>query len=95
MCVPLCVCVVCRLQKALRELNKQIDSAHPGSRLHLTSSQCLVVDRALGEICRCLGSSEDHICLCQLGGVASVLKLLMLSVENCMGSNEEWTLPLK
>lgn len=89
---------MCRLQKAFRELNRQIDSAssmHPGSRLHLMSTQCPVVDRALGDINRSLGSEEDQLCFCQMGGVASILKLLVMSVENCLGSGEDWTLPLK
>ena len=101
-CHMSCTCMshycvyVCRLQKALRELNKQIDSsAHPGSRLQLSSSQLPLVDRALGEINRSLASEDDQLCFCQLGGVACVLKLLVLSVENCMSTGEEWGLPLK
>lgn len=65
------------------------------SRLQLSSSQLQQVDRALGEISRSLVSGDDQACFCQLGGVASVLKMLMLSVENCMGSGEEWSLPQK
>ena len=65
------------------------------SRLHLASSQLQQVDRALGEISRSLMSTEDQVCFCQLGGVASVMKMLLLSVENCMGSGEGWSLPQK
>lgn len=64
-------------------------------RLNLTSSQLQQVDRSLGEISRSLSSADDQVCFCQLGGVASVLKMLMLSVENCMGSGEGWSLPQK
>lgn len=92
-----------RLQKALRELNKQVDSAcsvvapsagNSGSHpLNLASSQLPPVDRALGEISRALSSSDDQTCFCQLGGVASVVKMLMLSIES--GTSGKWSLPQK
>ena len=83
-----------RLQRALRELNKVVDSAasvvtgggvNSGSRLNLTSSQVPIVDRALGEISRSFVSKDDQVCFCQLGGIASVLKMLMLSCGDCIG----------
>ena len=88
-----------RLQRALKEFNKQVDSAcgQRGAELRLTLSTTHLppVDRALGEISRSLVTSEDQLCFCQLGGVASVLKMLMLSVENCTGSVEQWGVPHK
>ena len=55
------------------------------------------MDRALGDINRSLATREDRICLCQLGGVASVLKLLVLSVgeSGVAASANQWKLPLK
>ena len=55
------------------------------------------MDRALGDINRSLLTREDQLCLCQLGGVASVLKLLVLSVGEGgpTTSVEHWKLPLK
>ena len=98
------MCILHRLQKALRELNKQVDKS-PGSgsggggstRLNLMPSQLPQLDRALGDINRSLLTREDQLCLCQLGGVASVLKLLVL----CVGESgpavsvDQWKLPLK
>ena len=89
----------CRLQKALREVNKQVDAGSSDSssgcqaRLHLAASQLPVMDRALGEICRALLTSEDKACFAHLGGVASILKMLMLSLVDINAG--QWTLSLK
>ena len=95
-----------RLQKALRELNKQVDASsitggNISSRLNLNSSQLPLVDRALGEINRALVSPDDQICFCHLGGVALVVKMLMLSAGDSVvtggsnGNGPDWSLPEK
>ena len=47
------------------------------------SSQLNLIDRSLGEMRRTLvsGSASDQLCFSQLGGLASVLKMLLLSSE--------------
>ncbi len=69
-----------------------MDSAATGLQLNLTSSQVPLIDRALGDILRALVSRDDQLCFSQLGGVASVLKMLMLSVGD---SNGQLCLPEK
>ena len=91
-----------RLQKALREVNKQVDAGTSGGSssasgeqacLVLSASQLPAVDRALGEISRALVTPEDKMCFTHLGGVASVLKMLVLSLVDVAAGR--WTLSQK
>ena len=74
-----------RLQKVLREFNKQVDKL-TGS-LHLggswDSSEINLLDRFLGEMRRTLkgGGTSDQLCFSHLGGLASLLKMLLLCNE--------------
>ena len=74
-----------RLQKVLREFNKHVDKL-TGS-LHLggswDSSEINLLDRSLGEMRRTLkgGGTSDQFCFSHLGGLASVLKMLLLCSE--------------
>jgi len=91
--------ISCRLQKALREVNKQVDAGTSSSalggqaRLVLSASQLPIVDRALGEISRGLVKPEDKMCFTHLGGVASVLKMLVLALVDVAAGR--WTLSEK
>ena len=87
-----------RLQKALREFNKQVDglssSGHLGGAWD--STQLNQIDRSLGEMRRTLSGSgsgaSDQLCFSQLGGLASVLRLLLLCSEpapNCGSGGQQ------
>ena len=83
-----------KLQKALKELNRQLDATHASttSTAHAwEASQVTLIDRSLGEMSRCLtsGSPEDRLCFCQLGGVASVLRLLVMGVMENSGRSQK------
>ncbi len=88
-----------RLQRALREVNKQVDagtvtgSSSGQARLVLAPSQVPIMDRALGEISRGLVTPEDKKCFTHLGGVASILKMLMLSLVDV--ASGQWFLAKK
>lgn len=88
-----------RLQRALRELNKHVCAGSSSSaagghaHLNLTNFQLLSVDRALGEIGRSLLVHEDKLCFTHLGGVASILKMLVLLMVD--SGTRQWTLPEK
>ena len=89
-----------RLQKALREFNKQVDSSsHLGGAWD--STQLNQIDRSLGLMRRTLSGSDtnasDQLCFCQLGGLASVLKMLLLCSEpdpNCGSGQHARARPL-
>lgn len=68
------------MQKALRDLNRQIDSASNAQSSVWETSELAQIDRALGEMTRTLnsGSAEDWLCFCQLGGIASVMRMLVV-----------------
>ena len=91
-----------RLQKALREFNKQVDSLSSSSHLGgaWDSAQLNQIDRPLGEMRRTLSGSgaNDQLCFCQLGGLASVLKMLLLCIEpassNCGSGQQARAKPL-
>lgn len=88
-----------KLQKALKELNRQLDATHTctTSTAHMwEASRVTLIDRSLGEMSRCLtsGSSEDRLCFCQLGGVASVLRLLVMGVMENSGKSQK-KIPVK
>ena len=92
-----------RLQKALREFNKQVDSLSGSSHLGgaWDSAQLNQIDRSLGEMRRTLSGSgsgaSDQLCFYQLGGLASVLKMLLLCSEpasNCGSGQQARAKPL-
>ena len=87
-----------RLQKALREFNKQVDSLSSSGHLGgaWDSTQLNQIDRSLGEMRRTLSGSgsgaSDQLCFSQLGGLASVLRLLLLCSEpapNCGSGGQQ------
>ena len=81
-----------RMQKALRDLNRQIDAASNAQNSVWEPSQLVQIDRALGEMTRTLnsGTGEDWLCFCQLGGIASVMRMLVVCMVEplaCAGSS--------
>jgi hypothetical protein len=107
----LCICITrtytlthsLRLQKALREFNKQVDSLSSSGHLGgaWDSAQLNQIDRSLGEMRRTLtgngSGSSDQLCFSQLGGLASVLKMLLLCSEpasNCGNGQQTRAKPL-
>ena len=86
-----------RLQKALRDFNKQVDKLSGSSQLGGAWDSSLInqIDRSLGEMKRTLSSSSssggggtsNQLCFCHLGGPASILKMLLLCSDVTSPSN--------
>lgn len=76
---------VYRLQKVLRDFNKQVDRLSGSSHLGKMWDSALLnqIDRSLGEMKRTLsgGGTNDQLCFSHLGGLASILRMLLLSSE--------------
>ena len=74
-----------RLQKVLRDFNKLVDRLSSSSNLGKAWDSTLLnqIDRSLGEMKRTLssGGTSDQLCFCHLGGLASILRMLLLHSE--------------